>query len=158
MFLEKHSRFLRLYDLRIAPRHSDAAFLPLEAGKTNFSVRDGFEKHLATGKALVVQPNGDIVELMKVSFDDVAGSLVLLFHRASPNAAEPSYRKKAREEAGVKITLRQAEKAEGEEQAVSAHLVIGKKSYISGRISRRLGGNTRNQHGFGSTNPQSGAR
>lgn len=87
-------------------------------------MRDAFEQRLATGKALVVQPNGDIVELMKVSFDTVNDALVLLFHRASPNAAEPSYRKKAREDAGVKVTLRQAEKAEGEEQAVSAHLVI----------------------------------
>lgn len=125
MFLEKHTRFLRLYDLRMSPRHSGAAFLPLDAGATNFSVRDAFDKRIKAGLALVVQPNGDIVELMSAAFNKTSNALVLLFHRASPNAAEPTYRKKARAEAGVRVTLRQSQKEPGEEQSVSAHLVIG---------------------------------
>ncbi|RUV98189.1 hypothetical protein EOA75_01235 [Mesorhizobium sp. M1A.F.Ca.IN.022.07.1.1] len=76
-------------------------------------------------KALEVQPNGDIVELMEVVYDSRAQALVLLFHRASPHAAEPIYRRKARLEAGdTKVTVRKAEKLEGEEQSVSAHVII----------------------------------
>jgi hypothetical protein len=122
LFLEKHSRFLRLYDLRFSPRHKGAAFLPLTGGSKNFSVLDALQKHIDSEKALVVQQNGDVIELMSVQ--DMNQCLVLLFHRASPNAADPSYRKKARAAAGKKVTLRQSTKAPDEEQSVSALLVV----------------------------------
>lgn len=127
MFLEKHSRFLRIYDLRISPRHKDAAVLPLTGGSKNFTFADALQQKIDKDEALLVMPNGDIIELMDVS--EIDGCLVLLFHRASPNAADPTYRKKARAAAGAKVTLRQSEKDPDEEQTVSAHLVIPLKSH-----------------------------
>ncbi|KQY78655.1 hypothetical protein ASD52_02070 [Ensifer sp. Root142] len=122
MFLEKHSRFFRKYEFRFAPRHIGAPFLPLTGNTKQYSVFDAVQKHIAAEKALEVQTNGDIVELMEVK--PKAGALVVLIHRASPNAAEPTYRKKARQQAGKKVTIRQAVKDADEEQSISAHLVI----------------------------------
>ncbi|SFH52334.1 hypothetical protein [Ensifer sp. OV372] len=61
---------------------------------------------------------------MEAEYRPKSGCLVVLIHRASPNAAEPTYRKKARQKAGKKVTVRQAVKDADEEQSVSAHLVI----------------------------------
>ncbi|RYG86055.1 MAG: hypothetical protein EON58_22190, partial [Alphaproteobacteria bacterium] len=130
LFLEKFSRFLRMYDLRFSPRHTGAPYLPLDGGAKNFSVRDALQKWVQEEKALVVQPNGDVVELMAVDFRN--SCLVLLFHRASPNAADPAYRRKARQKAGVKVTVRNAVKELDEEQSVSAHLVISNDKVSDG--------------------------
>lgn len=124
MFLEKFSRFFRVYDLSFHPRHKNAAYLPLDADDKNYSVRDALQQHIDSEKALEVQANGDIVELMEVKYRPSEKALVLLFHRASPNAAEPAYRKKARARAGKKVTIRTVTKQDGEEQSVSAHLTI----------------------------------
>lgn len=125
MFLEKHSRYFRKFDFTFAPRHKDAPQLPLTNDKKkSFSIADALQANIDAEKALEVQPNGDIVELMEVKHQPKEGALVLLLHRASPNAADPIYRKKARAKAGKKVTVRQAVKDADEEQSVSAHVVI----------------------------------
>ncbi len=125
MFLEKHLRFFRKFEIGINPRHKDAPRLPLWADpKKNFSVFDAIKKQIDAEKALEVQPNGDIVELMDVEYRSAEKALAILIHRASPNAADPTYRKKARASSGKKVVLRHTEKGEGEDQSVSAHLVI----------------------------------
>jgi len=124
LFLEKHSRFFRRYEFSFAPRHNGAPYLPLFAEANAYSVYDALKTKVAKEEALEVQPNGDVVELMDVDYDAKNNTLILLFHRASPDAADPAYRKKAREEAGTTVTIRKAQKEDGEEQSVSAHLII----------------------------------
>ncbi|RWD61183.1 MAG: hypothetical protein EOS60_33190 [Mesorhizobium sp.] len=125
MFLEKHSRFFRRFEFTFSPRHAGAPHLPIFGEANDFSVYDALMARLEAEKALEVQPNADIVELMEVHYDLKKKALTLLFHRASPHAAEPIYRKKARQRAGKKkVTVRKAKKLEGEEQSVSAHAVI----------------------------------
>ncbi|WP_046865166.1 hypothetical protein [Microvirga massiliensis] len=124
MFLEKHSRFFRRFEFSFAPRHTGAPHLPIFSEANQFSIFDALSSRVDEEKALEVQPNGDIVELMEVAYDAKSKALKMLFHRASPSAAEPTYRKKARQKAGKKVTIRKAEKHEGEEQSVSAHLIV----------------------------------
>lgn len=133
MFLEKHSRFFRKFEIGLNPRHKDAPRLPLWADpKTAFSVYDALKRRIDAEKALEVLSNGDILELMSVDYLAKEKALVVLIHRASPNAADPSYRKKAREASGKKIVLRHTTKDEGEDQTVSAHLVIADITLKSG--------------------------
>ncbi|MGV2979726.1 hypothetical protein ACERNI_05905 [Camelimonas sp. ID_303_24] len=123
MFLEKHSRFFRRFHFTFAPRNSSGAYLPIFDSQLA-CIFDALEQQVKAEKALEVQSNGDIVELMAVRYDVKAKGLIMLFHRASPDAAEPTYRMKARKEAGTTVTVRKAEKHAGEEQSVSAHLII----------------------------------
>ncbi|MCV9965445.1 hypothetical protein OIU34_26560 [Pararhizobium sp. BT-229] len=133
VFLEKHSRFFRKFEIGFNPRHRDAPRLPLwEDPAKQFSVYDAIKRQIDAEKALEVQANGDIVELMDVEYRPAQKALVVLIHRASPNAADPSYRKKARTAAGKKVQLRHAEKGDDEEQSVSAHLVIADLTLKSG--------------------------
>lgn len=132
MFLEKFSRFFRRYDMTFAPRHRGAEYLPLDAAANQYSVRDALQARIKAELAMDVQPNGDIVELMEAEYRPAKQALVLLFHRASPNAADPAYRKKARARAGVKVTVRDAVKEKGEEQSVSSHLVVHDKPTRAG--------------------------
>ncbi|MFU0502982.1 hypothetical protein [Pseudaminobacter sp. NGMCC 1.201702] len=124
LFLEKHSRFFRRYEFSFTPRHAGAPYLPLFADANDYSVFDALSVRASEERALEVQPNGDIVELMEVAYHPEQKALNMLFHRASPDAAEPTYRKKARERAGKRVTVRKAQKQEGEEQSVSAHLIV----------------------------------
>ncbi|MEW6090052.1 MAG: hypothetical protein AB1647_03895 [Pseudomonadota bacterium] len=124
MFLEKFSRFFRRYDLTFAPRHKAGAHLPIGEDPNLPNITEALKQRWRDNKALEVQPNGDIVELMDVEFEPKSEVLTLLFHRASPNAADPAYRKKARRDAGGRVIIRTAKKADDEEQSVSAHLVI----------------------------------
>jgi hypothetical protein len=125
VFLEKHSRYFRQFEIRISPRKKDAPRLPLWADpEAEFSVYDAIQRRIDAEEALEVLSNGDILELMSVDYLHKEKALVILVHRASPNAAEPTYRKKAREKSGKKIVLRHGEKFEGEDQTVSAHLVL----------------------------------
>lgn len=120
----------------LAPRNPNAAFLPLVAEGATPNIRDALTVQIEAEKALDVQSNGDIVELMEVQHIPASKALVLLFHRASPNAADPAYRKKAAAEAGKKpaekFTIRTSVKNRGEEQSVSAHLVIREKDAMRG--------------------------
>lgn len=120
LFLEKFSRFFRHYELAFGPRHKGGSYIPMIADENQPSILDALKERINAHKALDVQSNGDIVELMVAEHFPDRKSVVLLFHRASPNAADPTYRKKARRQ----VTIRKAEKEPGEEQSVSAHLVI----------------------------------
>lgn len=124
MFLEKYSRFVRRYDLHLQARHKLGVPLPFTAGDGEYSVVDALRHAQKNGNASNQQPNGDTVELIKIEVLERIGAIVLLFHRSSPDAADPMYRKR---ETGA-MTLRQAEKAKNEEQTVSAHLVIENKA------------------------------
>ncbi len=120
MFLEKLNRYFRRYEIALGARKRTAPVLPLVAEAENYSVLDAIKDKLGKDKASVKQHNGDIVELVKVKHIPEKAIVVLLFHRASPDAADPSYRKK---EDG-KLTVRIADKDFDEEQSVSAHLII----------------------------------
>src|SRR5262249_22917973 len=82
-------------------------------------------------KTFVSTSNGDIVEIAEIKLNKQNGTLTFLMHRASPDAADPNYRKKV----GRKITVRSAEKLEGEEQSVSAHLIMSTTPLQSGDYS-----------------------
>jgi hypothetical protein len=120
MFLDKHNRFLRRYNLILHPRHKLGVSLPLTAKNGEYSVVDALRHARKNGKASNEQPNGDTVELIEIEVLEKIGAVVLLFHRSSPDAADPMYRKRQQDA----LSLRQAEKALDEEQTVSAHLVI----------------------------------
>lgn len=94
--------------------------MPLVAGSGNFSFLHALRKRLADGKAKVVMANKDVIELVRVEHDQTRGILALLFHRGSPEAADPTYRKRVKDE----IQTRIGEKEPEEEQSVSAHLII----------------------------------
>ena len=119
MFLEKHNRCVRRYNLTLAPRHALGAPLPLIAEKGQPSIFDALDGGIKTDTVKAAQSNGDIVTLVELDPRD-DGVLVLLFHRDSPNAADPTYRRIAE----GKRHIRTGEKDDDEEQTVSAHLVI----------------------------------
>lgn len=123
MFIEKDQRYFRRYNLRIKPRAKFAAPLPLIGGKGDWCVINALRLAKKNGRAVAPQSNGDTIELIEIKHMPEHNVLVLLFHRSSPNAADPAYRKKAND----KITLRQTKKAADEEQAVSCHLVVSTK-------------------------------
>src|SRR5436190_21800218 len=106
MFLEKFSRFFRRYNLRISARAKSAAVLPLAADAGQPSILDALNAAKKAGGLSEAQSNDDLVELVAIEHDKKAGALTLLFHRTSPEAADPTYRKKAKD----KIELRHATK------------------------------------------------
>lgn len=122
MFTDKFSRYFRSYMLSLIPRKPSVRPLPLKANANTATIEDALQRYIDAEQALEAQEGGDVIELMKVRYRN--DSLVLLFHRISPSTADPMYRKKAREAAGVKVTLRQSTREKDEEPAVSAHLVI----------------------------------
>jgi hypothetical protein len=129
MFLEKFHRFIRHYRFSFAPRKQRAISLPLVAPTGKHSVFAALEAGIRANKALDVRPNGDIIEMMDISVHKATGAIVALLHRASPNAADPMYRRKAR--AG--ISVRTVDRKADEDQSVSAHLII---------LPKNLGGDT----------------
>lgn len=120
MFLEKFSRYIRRYEIILGARKSTAPILPLVGKEGEYSVLDAIRTKLKNDKASITQSNGDIVELIKVEHRSADNVLALLFHRASPDAADPTYRKK---KAG-KVSVRVADKEDDEEQSVSCHMLI----------------------------------
>lgn len=120
MFLEKFSRYIRRYEIILGARKSTAPVLPLVGKDGEYSVLDAIQTKLKNDKASITQSNGDIVELIKVEHRKTDNVLALLFHRASPDAADPTYRKK---KAG-KVSVRVADKEDDEEQSVSCHMLI----------------------------------
>lgn len=134
MFLEKFSRFVRRYHLVFHPAHKAAPTLPLIADDGEYSVLDALEKKRAAGTALITMKNKDVIELIKVQHFPDREVVALLFHRGSPDAADPIYRKRG----GGGLTVRQAEKEDGEEQSVSAHLVISTRAIEEGRYDANL--------------------
>lgn len=126
MIIEKRSRYFRLYDLITTPRSSRGAALPLVGEDSLLQL---FTRACDDGTAVVEQPNRDSIELIKVEEVGNGTHVALLFHRASPDAPDPIYRRKAND----RLNLRSTEKDEDEEQAFSAHLVIEAQPRSPGR-------------------------
>lgn len=120
MFLERHSRYIRRYEIVLGARKSTAPIIPMIAEEKDFSVFDALSEKLANDKASVKQANGDTIELIKIKPLANEDAIALLFHRTSPDAADPTYRKKR---AG-RVSVRTPDKDEDEEQSVSCHMVI----------------------------------
>jgi hypothetical protein len=85
-------------------------------------------------KASAPQANGDAIDLIKAEHMEKEKLAVLLFHRGSPNAADPAYRKRVKDQ----ITIRQTRKANDEEQAVSCHLTISTIPRSDGKYAAAL--------------------
>lgn len=128
MFLEKRSRFIRHYRFNIYGRKNKAPSLPIVDKKGEYSVWAALEAAYARDEASVTAANGDIVEIVEIKHDPKTETLTLLFHRASPDAADPDYRKKN----GRTVTVRTADRDDDEEQSVSCHLIISTKKRKDG--------------------------
>lgn len=120
MFLDKHNRFLRHYRFTFAPRKRRGPAIPLIGSDGEASILDALQAGVSENRALDVRPNGDIIEMMEIDVHAPTGAVVALLHRASPNAADPMYRKKARRG----YTVRTVDRKPDEDQSVSAHLII----------------------------------
>lgn len=131
--IESRSRFFRRYELRFSSRSKAGYSLPVVAPAGKISVVDALRLAARKQHCIEVQPNGDTVDLVRID-DSISGLLVLLFHRASPSAADPAYRKLK----GQDITIRKTKKEVDEDQAVSAHLVISTNPSISGGFASAL--------------------
>lgn len=136
MLLGKFSRFVKRYDLTFNARHKGAARLNIVDGNTMPSVLKALHRAIKNNKASTVTANGDEVELLQAVHDQKRNTVVLLFHRGSPNAADPMYRKKDKKSRVV--TVRAATKAADEEQSLSAHFVISTKPETAGRYKCAL--------------------
>ena len=101
-------------------RAKHAPNLPLVAKPGKDSILAAIRKGVANNKGSLPQAGGDTVELVETEHLEKEGLVVLLFHRASPDAADPAYRKKVNN----KVQIRQTKKQRDEEQTVSCHLVI----------------------------------
>lgn len=120
MFLDKKTRFVRHYRFSIYGRKPSAPAIPIVASKGSYSVEDAVRTSFDKGEAFVNAANGDVIEVIDIKHDMKTSTLTLLIHRASPNAADPDYRKKA----GRTVSVRTADRAADEEQSVSCHLII----------------------------------
>ncbi|MBH1943605.1 hypothetical protein I5L01_05085 [Erythrobacter sp. YJ-T3-07] len=98
------------------------------AAKGDYSVEDALRTKWDKDEAAVNTANGDIIEIIDIVHDKKLKTLTVLFHRASPQAADPDYRKKV----GKKVSVRTADRQVGEEQSVSCHLVISTEKRSDG--------------------------
>lgn len=120
MFLEKKSRFVRHYRFNAYGRKKGAPPIPVVAPTGDYSIEDAIRQSVTKDEAFVNAANGDVVEVVDIEHDPKTKTLTFLIHRASPNAADPDYRKKK----GRVVTVRTATKAADEEQSVSCHLIV----------------------------------
>lgn len=128
MFLDAKTRFVRHYRFNIYGRKSSAPAIPIVAAKGSYSFEDAIKTSFDKDEAYVNAANGDIVEIIDIKHDTKTSTLTLLIHRASPNAADPDYRKKS----GRTVSVRTADRAVDEEQSVSCHLIIKTKTRSDG--------------------------
>lgn len=135
MILGKFSRFIKRYDLTLSTRHKSAVAVKIVDDANLPSVLKALHRAIASGTATRPAANGDEVELIKATHDTARGVIVLLFHRDSPNAADPMYRKKL---ADKSVKVRKADKAADEEQSHSAHFVISVDPFAPGRYKAAL--------------------
>lgn len=135
MLLGKFSRFVKRYDLAFNARHKGAARLNIVDKDGQPSVLNALHRAIRNNKATTHTANGDEIELLLAIHDEKQQAVVLLFHRASPNAADPMYRRKNENR---EITVRPATKAADEEQSLSAHFVISTKPIAAGRYKSAL--------------------
>ncbi|WP_019831147.1 hypothetical protein [Sphingomonas sp. PR090111-T3T-6A] len=106
----------------------------MTATEGELSVLEALRVAQRNKKVTVKQPNGDDVDLIAIVHDARAKLLTLLFHRTSPDAADPAYRRVVED----KVSLRQTTKERDEEQTVSAHLVIDTRSFDAGAYNAAL--------------------
>lgn len=128
MFLDKRTRFVRHYKIHFYGRKKDAPAIPIVAPTGEYSIQDAIQTAFDKGSTAVTAANGDIVEVVDIKYDVKTETLTLLIHRASPDAADPDYRKKF----GKSVTVRTADRAPDEEQSVSCHLIIKTKKRADG--------------------------
>lgn len=128
MFLEKNFRYVRHYRFTTYGRKKSAPNLPLMGEDDEYFLLEAIENAKAAGEAFVRTTNGEIVEVVDIERFDDEGVVALLFHRAHPDAADPSYRRKV----GEAISVRQGEKDDDEEQSVSAHVIIRSEPHAPG--------------------------
>ncbi len=128
MFLEKRHRFIRHYRFSFVPRRKSGPTLPLVDATGKPSILAALQQAVRRNKAIDVRPNSDVIEMMSIDVHAATGAIVALIHRASPKAADPMYRRKAR----AALHLRTVNKKPDEEQSVSAHLIILPKAVRNG--------------------------
>lgn len=129
MFLDKNGRFVRRYQFTFNARNKLGVPLPLLKQPNLPSIEGVLRQRMGAGAAKEKQPNGDMIDLVQIS--QQATGLVLLFHRANPDAADPTYRRFVNGD----IQLRPGTKAHDEEQAVSAHLIILPDPVVANRYN-----------------------
>ena len=130
MFLEKHSRFFRQYEFVLGAKRRTAPIIQMIDDTNRPSFHKVLVDRMRSGKAHDIQANGDRIDLIDVVYRPSSKALILLFHRTSPGAADPFYRKG---ESTDDFSLRQVSKDADETQAVSAHVVIQTKAISDSR-------------------------
>ena len=68
--------------------------MPMIAPVHEYSIVDAIKTGWEAGKSASLQPNGDTVEIVDLEVRENQGVVVILFHRSSPDAADPMYRKR----------------------------------------------------------------
>lgn len=129
MLLEKFSRYVKNYHLSFQPRHKAASTLLIVDRPSQPSILKAVRKSIRNKTAFKTQGNGDVIEMIKAEHDEEKNAVVILFHRARPNAPDPTYRKKVRDT----VSVRKASKEMDEEQSSSAHMVISVTPFAKGR-------------------------
>ncbi|MEG3163801.1 hypothetical protein U1701_04265 [Sphingomonas sp. PB2P19] len=119
MLVDKRQRYFRRYNVRWKGRESGSPALPLVTPTGPYSIVAALRRAIVLGKATASEGK-DTIDLIKADHLEAKGVVVLLFHRTSPNAADPAYRRKIKNE----VVLRQTAKQLDEDQVVSSHFVI----------------------------------
>jgi hypothetical protein len=107
--------------------------LPIVAATGPNSIVSALRKAMLVGKATAMEGK-DTVDLIKAEHLTTKGVIVLLFHRTSPNATDPAYRKVVAD--GIQV--RQSKKDDDEDQVMSCHLVISTDKGMDGGYSAVL--------------------
>lgn len=135
MILGKFSRFIKRYNLALSPRHKAAARLNIVDKQGQPSILRALHRAIQQDKAATKTAAGDTVELLKAIHDEKRDAIVLLFHRVSPHAPDPMYRRKSPKR---EVTVRKSNKAIDEDQSLSAHFLISTKSFALGQYKSAL--------------------
>lgn len=127
MIVDKRLRYFRRYKATWKGRKKAAPPLPLVTTSGPNSIVAALRHAMRNDRASAMA-GFDTVDLIKVEHLQAKKVVVLLFHRVSPTAADPAYRRKTK--AGIE--LRQTAKNLDEDQAVSSHLIISTERSADG--------------------------
>ncbi|VXD07760.1 conserved hypothetical protein [Sphingomonas sp. T1] len=119
MIVEKKKRYFRRYSLHWKGLGKGSAPLALYLDAQPNSIVAALRRAIKLGNASAMEGK-DSIDLLKANYYEDRGLVVLLFHRTSPDASDPAYRKRT----GGAVAVRQSVKLEDEDQAYSCHLVI----------------------------------
>jgi hypothetical protein len=117
MLLGSRERYLIRHEIGFKPQRDKGAGLDLiseESEDVIGVIRDAIEN----GTALMEIKDDDVVKLTKVDVNKRTGLVTLLFRRSDPDGSVPVFENRQDD------TLRSADKADHEAEAVSAHLFI----------------------------------